>query len=406
MARHGENIRKRKDGRWEARFICGYGEDGRAKYKYVYRKTYAEVKEARKQLMSEKTDNENQDTDPFRNEMNFASLLTDWLHFIRQDVKESTYSRYRLAVEKHICPELGELLVSEISSGDIENFTQKMLRQGNLKKSGSLSPKTVAGFLSIIRLALDYGMKQGYKCRHSVVIRNPRQKLREIRIFTQKEQMDLEETLLKENSTISLGILTSLYLGLRIGEICALRWEDLDLENGLLYVRRSVQRIPDLTFEAATARQAKTRIVIDAPKTDHSFREIPIPFFMLSIFQEHRTDADRYLLTGTHSCMEPRIYYRKYKTILKKCGLERFNYHALRHTFATRCMENEFDVKSLSEILGHANVSTTLQRYVHPPISLKRRHMDRLGIITVCGQKSGQEECTMSEIEGNHVLLT
>ena len=94
-------------------------------------------------------------------------------------------------------------------------------------------------------------------------------------------------------------------------------------------------------------------------------------------------------MTGNNSYLEPKGYYRKYKRIIKKCGLDHFNYHALRHTFATRCVENNFDIKSLSEILGHANVSTTLQRYVHPSVNLKRQHMDRLGTIAVYGQNSG-----------------
>lgn len=180
-------------------------------------------------------------------------------------------------------------------------------------------------------------------------------------------------------------------------EVCALRWEDLDMENGLLCVKRSMQRIPNLDFETNSSDKNKTKIVIDNPKTNASARNIPIPAALLPIVKQHRTNPDCYVLTGSSFYLEPKGYYRKYKQIMKKCGLDQFNYHALRHTFATRCVENNFDIKSLSEILGHANVSTTLQRYVHPSVSLKRQHMDRLGDIAVYGQNSGHTEQEKAE---------
>ena len=390
MARHGENIRKRKDGRWEARLICGYKENGRAKYKYIYRKTYAEAKEAKNQMMSQKLFHGSRSITYPQTRRSFGSLLTDWLYFVRPDVKESTYSRYTAMIEKHIRPELGQISLSEMTSEDIDHFSLKKLAQGNLKKSGGLSPKTVTGFLSVIRLALDYGAERGYCCPTHIVIRNPRQNTPKIQILTWEEQKKLEVILLKEDTKVSFGIMVSLYLGLRIGEICALRWEDLDMENGILCVRRSIQRIPVFHSENAPGIQAKTKIIIDTPKTNSSSRKIPIPSFMLPAFQSHQTNLDFYVLTGSCNYLEPREYYRKYKKVMKKCGLENFNYHALRHTFATRCVENDFDLKSLSEILGHSSVSTTLQRYVHPSINLKRQHMNRLEKISVCGQDSGQ----------------
>ena len=394
MARHGENIRKRKDGRWEARLICGYKENGRAKYKYIYRKTYAEAKEAKNQMMAQNFFYGTRKTAPCQTRRSFGSLLTDWLHFIQPDVKESTYTRYASMIEKHILPELGQISLSEMTSEDIDHFSFKKLTQGNLKNSGGLSPKTVSGLLSVIRLALDYGAERGYYYPTRIVIRNPRQTTPTIQILTWEEQKKLEIILLKENTKVSFGIMVSLYLGLRIGEICALRWEDLDMENGILYVQRSIQRITVFHPETTPEIQAKTKIIIDTPKTNSSARKIPIPSFMLPAFKNHQTNLDFYVLTGSCSYLEPREYYRKYKKVMKKCGLEHFNYHALRHTFATRCVENDFDMKSLSEILGHTSVSTTLQRYVHPSISLKRQHMNRLENIAVYGQNSGHKTYT------------
>ena len=389
MARRGENIRKRKDGRWEARFISGYKEDGKAEYKSIYRKSYAEAKDAKNKMVAEKlTHDACKEKRPLI-QTTFGALLTDWLHFIRRDVKESTYSRYTAIIEKHIRPELGEILLSDLNNEDIDCFTVKKLEEGNLKKSGGLSPKTVGGFLSIIRLALDYGIERGYDCSGHIVIHHPRQNMPKIQILTCEEQQKLEQILLEENSTISFGILLSLYLGLRIGEICALRWEDFDMKNGLVHISRSIQRIPNMNFETDSEIKNKTKIVIDHPKTNCSIRNIPIPAALFPVVKEYQKKEEFYVLTGNNSYLEPKGYYRKYKRIIKKCGLDHFNYHALRHTFATRCVENNFDIKSLSEILGHANVSTTLQRYVHPSVNLKRQHMDRLGTIAVYGQNSG-----------------
>lgn len=304
----------------------------------------------------------------------FGELLLDWLSFTRTNVKESTFCRYKAMIQRHIYPELGHIPLEGLTTGDMDRFTAEKLRRGNLKEPGALSPKTVAGFLSVIRLALKFGLERGYCCPANLVVHNPRQNIPEIRILTREEQQNLEAHLYEEHSTISLGILLSLYLGLRIGEICALRWEDLDLESGVLSVQRSIQRLPDSNPESP----ARTKIVIDRPKTCCSRRLIPIPAFLLPILVKRRKPENFYVLTGNASYLEPRKYYRKYKELMKKCGLEDFNYHALRHTFATRCVENEFDIKSLSEILGHANVSTTLQKYVHPPLHLKRQYMDRL----------------------------
>lgn len=392
MARHGENIRKRKDGRWEARVLCGYKENGKAKYKYIYRKTYAEVKAAKLDFLSRETSYENEKTNHSANKVTFGMLLTEWLDATQMNVKKSTYSRYKLIIDRHIKPELGEILLNQLNNKDLENFKFKKLKQGNLKKSGGLSPKTVMGFLSVIRLALDFGRKKGYIYSNNLIVCNPRQNMPKIQILTEDEQQKLEYLLSEEYNPINFGIMISLYLGLRIGEICALRWEDLDIENGMVCVHRSIQRIP--VFQANsdvnvnTDNQAKTKIIIDTPKTACSAREIPIPSFMLSTFKKYQATSSCYVVTGTFEYMEPRIYYRKYKKVMKKCGLQKFNYHALRHTFATRCVENNFDLKSLSEILGHANVSTTLQKYVHPSINLKRQHMDNLEKVSICGQKN------------------
>lgn len=384
MARRGENIRKRKDGRWEAR--CRYKENGKTKYKSIYRKTYSEAKKAKdlftvREIVGAERPVEEKNT-------RLSMLLENWLDYTRQDVKESTYARYEFLIRRHIIPEIGNLYVSELSNETFTEFTKKKMERGRLKGEGGLSPKTVTCMLSILKLALQFGGERGCSTASGLILRNPRQSRPQIQILSLEEQQKLEYYLGKRMEPFGLGILLSLYAGLRIGEVCSLTWENIDLKAGNLRVRNTIMRITD----AGGNGQQKTKVVIGRPKTDCSVRDIPLPRFLLAVLQSYKSQDCCFVVTGTDRYTEPRNYYRKYKRILSDCGLEGYNYHALRHTFATRCIENGFDVKSLSEILGHSDVSTTLQRYVHPSMKLKQSQMDRLGSISICGQILGHGE--------------
>lgn len=384
MARHGENIRKRSDGRWEARILIAHDNNGKARYKYLYGKTYAEVKEKRNALLMQTHIPGNTAN---YNKITFSQLLNDWLFFIQPDVKESTYAKYVFDVRKHIEPELGSCYIQKLNSDVIANYTRRKLTEGQLSGKGGLAPKTVSDLLSIIKLALDFGRERGYGCPEHIIIHNPRQTISGIQVLKKAEQECLERHIIKSSEPECLGILLSLYTGLRIGEVCALRWGDIHFDDRILCVHRTITRIQNVVSDS----EEKTKIVIGPPKTGKSNREIPIPDFICSFLWNKRKNASAYLLTGTEQYLEPRNYYTKYKKIMEKCGISHYNYHALRHTFATRCVESDFDIKSLSEILGHADVSTTLRRYIHPSMELKRQHMERLKAITICGQISGQK---------------
>ena len=171
-----------------------------------------------------------------------------------------------------------------------------------------------------------------------------------------------------------MGIILSLYTGLRIGEICALKWSDIDFINNQIIVNHSVTRIKNINESFL-----KTKIIINEPKTEYSKRVIPIPNSIInSLKQVFPNNKDYYFLTNSCKVLEPRTYYNKYKKVLKKIGLEKYNYHALRHTFATRCIEIGFDPKSLMEILGHSDIKITLSLYVHPTNTLKKQYMNKL----------------------------
>lgn len=385
MSRHGENIRKRKDGRWEARYIVGHKENGKAQYQSIYGRTYEEVRDLRNahmaQMVAQNTVQSVQmDTGVYK--VTFGQLMVDWLKSVESDVKESTYSKYVFLVEKHILPELGKELLATMSNETMDQFISKKLKEGKIHAEGGLSPKSVSSLLSIIKQALDFGVQRGYPCPNHIIIKGPRQKKADIMILSQQEQQKLEQYLFTCFDEIHAGMILSLYAGLRIGEVCALKWSDFDFTNNTVAVQRTMTRIQDVSPNAAQ----RTKIVIGRPKTECSNRIIPLPAFLVHDLSLLSSQPSFYILTNSESYMEPRTYYRKYKIEMEHCGLGHFNYHALRHTFATRCIENNFDLKSLSEILGHANVTTTMQKYVHPSMNLKRQHMDRLGKITIRGQ--------------------
>ncbi|MGN1157576.1 MAG: tyrosine-type recombinase/integrase [Agathobacter sp.] len=398
MARHGENIRKRSDGRWEARLFLGK-KDGKAVYRYFYGKTYKEAKEKRTQAetcekMPLYTKSE-KDMSIFlsgetqhkpHKDILFGQLLSDWLFFIKAQVKESTFAKYQFNVKRHIDPVLGAYPVDQITTAVIDNFSTEKLQKGKLTGKGGISPKTLNSLLSIIKMVLTFGQERGICSRNLIKIHNVRQTLPEILVFPKSEQDILETYLVANMCYVTLGILISLFTGLRIGEVCGLKWSDILFEEGILRVGRTVMRINDIDSNSTN----KTKLMIETPKTECSKRCIPVPQFLLHFLLEYKHTPDSFLLTGTTKCMEPRNYYRCYKRILKKCGLEQYNYHALRHTFATRCIESGFDIKSLSEILGHADVNITLRRYVHPSMELKREQMERLAGSSICGQIYGQ----------------
>lgn len=383
MARHGENIRKRKDGRWEARVICGYQTNGKARYKYFYGHSYDEVRRRKNELLS---GNVSCQTTITPRKETVKTLLEEWLSSVECHVKESTLAKYRFCIHKHIVPELGGILLINLTSDDIEQFKQHKLTDGKMNQKGGLSPKTVTDILSVLKLALLYGEEKKYFSEGQIKIRNPRQARVQIHVLTPDEQQKLVEHILYQEDPSYLGIIIALYAGLRIGEICALRWDDIDFVHGILKVCHTIMRISNYDSEDGN----KTKIIIETPKTACSNRLIPLPQFLTDYLALYRKDDQSYVITGKRKFMEPRNYYRKYKRIMKAYQLEGFTFHALRHTFATRCIENGFDIKSLSEILGHADVAITMQRYAHPSMNLKRHHMEKLEMVMFHGQKNGQ----------------
>lgn len=383
MARHGENIRKRKDGRWEARYLQGYDENGKARYRCLYGKSYREVKQKREQELLQR---ERQSASGC-GRYTFGKLAREWLDSRRGMVKESTFAIYSNTLNRQILPELDALPLSAMTAERLESFLNAKRQSGRLDGQGGLSAKSVADLRAILKLILEYGLQRDLPGLRNVQIHAPACRPKPIRVLSMPEQKSLEAVLFSEGDGTCLGILLSLYAGLRIGEVCALQWKDFHWQEGTVSVSKTVLRIQDTAVGAA----AKTRVLIEKPKTPCSNRVIPLPGFLIQVLSAHQQPDSVYLITGTTHCIEPRTYLNRYKRILRKAQIPAYNYHCLRHTFATRCVENGVDIKSLSEIMGHSSVTITMQRYVHPSMELKREQINKLSAVSIYGQPEGQQ---------------
>ena len=376
MSRKGESIFKRKDGRWEARFVRYYGDNGRAVYGYVYGKTYSEVKEKQRDALSDPRQlSKKKEERGITTEL----LCSKWLDDVRISVKESTFTRYYRTVTKYITPYIGEVRVMSLDAKKINSFSEMLLKSGGAH-GGSLSPKTVTDIIAVLKSVLKFGVTHGFLRNTVEGVRYPQRESKKISIFSDANLSKLEGALMDTNDSTAIGILISLFTGLRIGEICGLMWEDIDFKDGLLYVRRTVERIANLELFAKN----KTKVIICEPKTESSFRTIPIPAFLKkqlrAYYSQNQSEEHNecYVLTNSRQSTDPRKFYGKYKTFMRRLGMGNYSFHALRHTFATRCVALGFDTKSLSEILGHSNIATTLSVYVHPTINQKRAQMQKL----------------------------
>lgn len=366
MARRGENIYKRKDNRWEGRYIKGYDSSGKAKFGYVYSRTYREVKEkltAAKRAVCET---------PAVNERDLAFYCDEWLFLSRNRIKASSYAKYYNIVERHIKPRLGECLPQKLDDVAVESFSGELLSAG-------LAPKSVRDILTVLKSVMKYCKRILGTEFTDIEPVYPRENRKEMRVLSIEEQNRFVQYLLTDTDTVKFGVLLALLTGMRIGEVCALRWGDISLEDKILRICSTMQRlqIPD------SSTGTKTKIIIGEAKTETSKRVIPLTEYALSLCRRMKASSDSaYVLTGeTCRFIEPRTLQYRLKKYTAECGLDGVHFHVLRHTFATRCIEVGFEIKTLSEILGHSSVKVTLDRYVHSSLELKRFNMDKLAAV-------------------------
>ncbi len=371
MARRGENIRKRKDGRWEGRYVA-YDKKNKKVMKSVYAKTYKEVRKKlaeTKLLISKEEDNKVANCGE-----NFWRVTENWLHEQYDTKKYATYIKYKNVVEKHLFQIISVENPFALDALQLENLFW------NYKNWNQLSESTQKSIIGVFNRICEFAHQQYGNPYVKVNTVRTKHRHKPVYVLTQSEQANLIRNLYIKMDCYGMGIILCLSTGLRLGELCALKWQDIDKEHKLLRVNRTVQRL------SAHEGQHKTVLMEGTPKSEFSKREIPIPETVLKLILQYGQKGE-YVIGGGKP-VEPRTYQNKWKRYLTACGIEEKNFHILRHTFATNCIAQGMDAKCLSELLGHSDVKITLNRYVHPAMTTKRKYMDSLSAFY--GQYMGQ----------------
>jgi integrase len=414
MARRERNIYRRKDGRFEGRFLKEIGASGKSCYGSVYAKTYAEVKKKLDAIKAQQAQAaqamwETQEV-PEAPEVTEAPeaervtgargsktktigmILQKYLESLQTSVKPSTYKIYHGHLVNHIAPGIGKIKYAQLTQPRLQDFFDRKLEMG-------LSVATAKSMLSFL--------KTGFKDlpeKEKLAIKLPRAVAYKVEVFSRDEQKMLEATAEKSDPESYVAIMLCLYTGIRIGELCGLTWSDIDFTEKALYIRRTLQRISagkgggvpgglDVACNPGDGgcaedvrrknfRKGKTQMALLAPKSPSSERRIPLPDLLLTLLARHKNENQgKYVLARGKTFMEPRTLQYRFKSLLKVCGIRQVNFHATRHTFATRALEVGFDIKTLSEILGHSSATITLNRYAHSLDEHKRSNMESLAAL-------------------------
>ena len=384
MARHGENIRKRKDGRWEGRYRFFHETKGKTVYRSVYGRSYEEVKEklskakfdsgCQAALGQQRETEESVHKDGGNGTVLFSQAAEEWLEEQSGKWKYSTYVKYNTIYRTHLADVAGscQLCTAEapkLQAKISDHFSDREMSE-SLWKSICCVANQILGFAN-----------RKYLTRVPLLeLPFPRLSKKAPVIFSSSEQARLLDCIFEEIDKFKIAVLLCLYTGMRLGELCALRWGDIDFQNLTLTVNRTVQRI------MMSGHVTRTILLETEPKSESSRRTVPLTAEMAELLLRLR--AGQPYVFGREKPLEPRTMQYRFQKILKESGIDSRNFHALRHTFATNCVESNMDAKSLSEILGHSDVKITLNRYVHPTMDSKRKQIGGLSDFygQICGQ--------------------
>lgn len=296
-----------------------------------------------------------------------SEIITLWKIDKKQYVKKSSFSAYTLLVENHLLPIFGDKCV--IEEADVQNFVFQKLETG-------LSHKTIKDILIVLKMILKFGAKNKWLDYTPFDIQFPTEREKHhIEVLTRNDQKKIMNYIQDHFTFRNLGVYICLSAGIRIGEVCALTWEDVDTDNGVISVNQTIQRI--YVIEEGTR---KTELILDTPKTKNSIREIPISKDLLRILKPFKkiVNPSFFVLTNDAKPTEPRTYRSYYKNLMKELKMPDLKFHGLRHSFATRCIESNCDYKTVSVLLGHSNISTTLNLYVHPNMEQKKKAIEQM----------------------------
>lgn len=363
MARRGENIYKRKDGRYEGRYVIGKTKEGRTKFGYVYGKQYLTVYNVliRKKAALLKNCPGNSGA-----KIRLSEWMENWLeNEQRMRVRRSSYQTYLNSYRGHIRPHLGNIPLYHLTSAHVLEFLDALESEG-------LAPGTIKRIFRLLRSGLKNAQEEGLICK------NPCRKIK-FREDERPEQpvLSLRQQQLFHNCAAAakdIPSLLGLYTGMRLGEICALKWTDIDWQQKQIAVRRTVQRMANT---GPTSR--RTELFVGPPKSASAYRMMPVPDFILHLLKEQRNNSvSSYLFGRGERPADPRTIQRRFQHFTKACGISHIHFHTLRHSFATRLLETGVDVKTVSTLLGHSSVRTTLDSYTHITPDRQRRAVGRL----------------------------
>lgn len=300
-------------------------------------------------------------------EKTIKEITEMWKEEKKKYVKKSTYAAYQLLIQNHIDPYFGGLY--EVNEAIVQAFALTKLESG-------LSEKTVKDIIIVLKMILKYGVKNEYLEFKQIDVKYPSMiQNKNLEVLSKNEQKKLMNYL-RENFTFkNLGIFICLSTGMRIGEICGLKWEDIDVQDGVIHVRHTLQRI--YIIEETVKR---TELLLDTPKTVNSARDIPMSSELLRTLKPIKkvVKESYFVISNDENPIEPRTYRNYFKKVCKSLELPDLKFHGLRHSFATRCIESNSDYKTVSVILGHSNISTTLNLYVHPNKEQKKKCIDKM----------------------------
>lgn len=363
MSRKGENIYRRKDGRYEGRYIKNRMEDGKVHYGYIYGKKYHDVKN---KLILKKADQSRTVTEILScGDMDFTTWSMYWMNsYKRNRIKDSTYQSYNRMLNNHILPCMKQMKLKDVTSKIIQDVIQKM-------EVNNCAPTTIRNVYhllnAIFKDALFYHAVPYNPC---VRVSLPKMITQQQRVLTRREQAILEHYCIPRYPEI----LFCLWTGVRLGELCALTWAQIDFVEGLIQIEHTLQRIQ---------KEKNTQIIITVPKTISSRRQIPMVKPLVKILHElkqHRKPSlnDYVFQSAHHKYSDPRTIQKKFQRIAAKLELANVHIHTLRHTFATRCIESGIDFKTLSSIMGHSSAKITMDVYVHTTVHQKKASIRKL----------------------------
>lgn len=307
--------------------------------------------------------------------MKYKIWLDEWFkNYIQPSSKKKTCERYSEIIEKHLKVKLGEYELDELTPLALQRYVTELLKGGNIVTGKGLSANSVNGIITVIQNSLKLAYMLGEVKEYSAnKIKRPKIKEKEVSCFTISEQKRIELAVLSGKKPKLFGIVLCLYTGLRIGELLALEWSDIDFQRGTIMVSK--------TCHDGRGENEKLRRITDTPKTASSKRTIPMPKQLLPLLKEKkRNSLSKYVIETTKGeAVRVNSYQRSFETLQKKLGIEKKGFHSLRHTFATRALECGMDMKTLSEILGHKNATVTLNRYAHSLQEHKQEMMNKVG---------------------------